>query len=138
MTAFLAFRGPDAQEIWVDSNVGFGCALLKTTDESERERQPFTLDGRVWIVADARVDARHELAQELKAHRHQNLSPDATGVEMILRAYQTWGENCVGHLLGDFAFAIWDRPKQRLFCARDHLGVKPFLLCTPRRESHLR
>src|SRR5206468_123742 len=44
----------------------------------------------------------------------------------LLRAYRTWGEDCVDHLLGDFAFAVWDGPQQRLFCARDHLGVKPF------------
>jgi asparagine synthase (glutamine-hydrolysing) len=126
MTAFMDVRGPDALEIWIDGNVGFGHTLLKTTDESEHERQPFTLDGRVWIVADARVDARSELIPQLKAHGHGNLSPTATDVELILRAYQTWGENCVEHLLGDFAFAIWDSLQQCLFCARDHLGVKPF------------
>ena len=126
MTAFMTSRGPDAQQIWVEGNVGFGHTLLKTTDESEHERQPFTLDGRVWIVADARVDARRELVPQLQAHGHESLPPNATDVELILRAWQTWGENCVEHLLGDFAFAIWDGPRQRLFCARDHLGVKPF------------
>ena len=69
MTGFLAFRGPDAQEIWIDGNVGFGHTLLKTTDESEHERQPFTLDGQVWIVADARVDARRELIPQLQGPR---------------------------------------------------------------------
>lgn len=126
MTASLAFRGPDAQETWIDRNVGFGHTLLKTTDESEHEHQPFTLDGKLWIVADARVDARRYLVPQLRAHGHENLSPDATDVELILRSYQTWGEDCVEHLLGDFAFAIWDSSRQRLFCARDHLGVKPF------------
>jgi asparagine synthase (glutamine-hydrolysing) len=126
MTGSLAFRGPDAQVVWIDRNVGFGHTLLKTTDESEHERQPFTLDGTVWIVADARVDARRDLIPRLRAHGHENLSPDATDVELILRAYQTWGESCVEQLIGDFGFAIWDRPRQRLFCARDHLGVKPF------------
>jgi asparagine synthase (glutamine-hydrolysing) len=126
MTAFMALCGPDAQEIWIDGKVGFGHTLLKTTDESEHERQPFTLDGRVWIVADARVDARRELVPLLKAHGHENLSLNATDVELILHAYLTWDENCVEHLLGDFAFAIWDGPQQRLFCARDQLGVKPF------------
>jgi asparagine synthase (glutamine-hydrolysing) len=125
MTDFMAFRGPDAQEIWVDGNVGFGHTLLKTTDESERERQPFTLDGRVWIVADARVDARSELIAKLKAHGHDDLSPGATDVELLLRVYQVWDEDCVEHLLGDFAFALWDGPHKRFFCARDHLGVKP-------------
>src|SRR6185369_2630518 len=46
--------------------------------------------------------------------------------ELILHAYQKWGEDCVDHLIGDFAFAIWDERLERLFCARDHLGVKPF------------
>jgi asparagine synthase (glutamine-hydrolysing) len=126
MTGSLAFRGPDAQEVWIDRNVGFGHTLLKTTEESEHERQPCTLDGKVWIVADARVDARRDLVPRLRAQGHENLSPDATDVELILRAYQTWGESCIDRLLGDFAFAIWDSPRQRLFCARDHLGVKPF------------
>ena len=125
MADFMAFRGPDAQEIWIDGNVGFGHALLKTTDDSERERQPFTLDGQVRIVSDARVDARSELIAKLKAKGHEDLSSGAEDVELILRAYQVWDENCVEHLLGDFAFAIWDGPRQRLFCARDHLGVKP-------------
>ncbi len=49
-----------------------------------------------------------------------------TDVELILRAYDRWGEQCLEHLLGDFAFAIWDGRKRRLFCARDHFGVKPF------------
>jgi asparagine synthase (glutamine-hydrolysing) len=125
MADFMAFRGPDAQEIWIDGSVGFGHALLKTTDDSERERQPFTLDGRVCIVADARVDARSELIAKLKAKGH-DVSSGTADVELILRAYQVWDENCVEHLLGDFAFAIWNVQKQRLFCARDHLGVKPF------------
>ena len=126
MTSFMAFRGPDAQEIWIDGRVGFGHALLKTTDESEYEHQPFTLNGRVWIVADARIDARRDLVPQLRALGQENLSPEATDVELILRAYLVWGEDCVEHLLGDFAFAIWDGQKQSLFCARDHLGVKPF------------
>jgi asparagine synthase (glutamine-hydrolysing) len=49
-----------------------------------------------------------------------------TDEELILNAYETWGEDCVNHLIGDFAFAIWDERKQKLFCARDHFGVKPF------------
>jgi asparagine synthase (glutamine-hydrolysing) len=134
MTAFMAFRGPDAQEIWIDGNAGLGHTLLKTTVEAEHERQPFTLDGRIWIVADARVDARRELIVKLKSKEYENLpvdanndaTDDATDAELILRSYHAWDEACVEHLLGDFAFAIWDGPKQRLFCARDHLGVKPF------------
>jgi asparagine synthase (glutamine-hydrolysing) len=64
------------------------------------------------ITANARIDGRE----------HESL----TDAELILRAYERWGEDCVNHLIGDFAFAIWDRRSQRFFCARDHFGVKPF------------
>jgi asparagine synthase (glutamine-hydrolysing) len=125
MTAFLAFRGPDAQATWVGGPVGFGHALLRTTIESEQEKQPHTLDGQVWVVADARIDDRANLIRKLVAHADKNLD-NAPDVELILRAYHSWGEACVEHLLGDFAFAIWDRRRHRLFCARDHFGIRPF------------
>jgi asparagine synthase (glutamine-hydrolysing) len=125
MTDFQSFRGPDAKQIWLNGNIGFGHTLLKTTDESEHEYQPFTLDGDVWIVADARVDAQRDLIAELHA-KGQEVQPGVTDVELILRAYLAWGEDCVEHLLGDFTFGIWDGPQHRLFCARDQMGVKCF------------
>jgi len=125
MTEFMTFRGPDAQEVWSEGHVGFGHTLLKITDNTEPERQPFTLDGRVWIIADARVDARRDLIVKLQSKGHEDLKADATDVELIVRAYHVWGEQCVEHLLGDFAFAIWDSRRKTLFLARDHLGVKP-------------
>jgi len=125
LTGFLAFRGPDDQGGWAEAHVGLGHTLLRTTFESEGERQPCSLDGQVWITADARLDARADLIKHLAARGCPNLknSPD---VELILHAYQVWGEDCLSHLLGDFAFAIWDGPRRRLFGARDQLGVKPF------------
>src|SRR5439155_22508868 len=124
MTDFMTFRGPDEQRIWVDGNVGFGHTLLRTTFESEHEHQPLTLDGRVWIVADARVDAQADLIAKLNA-RVEHVKRGVPDVELLLRAYRVWGEDCIEHLLGDFVFAVWDRPRQSLFCARDHMGVKP-------------
>jgi asparagine synthase (glutamine-hydrolysing) len=125
MTGFLAFRGPDALATWEDGPVGFGHTLLRTTFESEQERQPCSLDGAVWITADARIDDRANLIDKLKGHGRQ-ATLDVPDVELILHAYHVWGEKCVEHLLGDFAFAIWDGRERRLFCARDHFGVKPF------------
>jgi asparagine synthase (glutamine-hydrolysing) len=125
LTDFLAFRGPDAQESWMDHNVGFAHTAFWTTFESERERQPSSLDGQVWITADARIDDWAELIRRLQSQGGE-VPKEATDAELILLAYHVWGENCVEHLLGDFAFAIWDGREQRLFCARDHLGVKPF------------
>ena len=66
MTAALAFRGPDGSAVWTDGHVGLGHTLLRTTDESARETQPCTLDGEVWIAADARIDGRRELIRRLR------------------------------------------------------------------------
>ena len=127
LTDFLAFRGPDAQRMWIRNNVGFSRTLFKTTEESEHDHQQMTLDGNTWIVADARIDAREELIAALKAGGEVDLAPSGwTDAELILRAYRLWGVDCVDHLLGDFSFGIWDETRQQLFCARDHMGVKPF------------
>jgi asparagine synthase (glutamine-hydrolysing) len=125
MAEFMAFRGPDKQETWVDGSVGLGQAMLRVTDESLRERQPFSLDNQVWIVADARVDGRDDLISRLEAESRDDLK-NATDVELILQAYHAWGADCVRRLIGDFAFAIWDKRKRIMFCARDHFGIKPF------------
>jgi asparagine synthase (glutamine-hydrolysing) len=121
----MTSRGPDAQQVWAEGSVGFGHTLLSIPGGSEHEKQPFSLDGRVWIVADARVDAQPDLIAGLDTNG-QHVPRGATDAELILRAYHTWGEKCIEHLLGDFVFGIWDGSKQRLFCARDHFGVKPF------------
>jgi len=125
MTGYMTFRGPDVQRIWAEGSVGFGHTLLRTTDESANETQPLTVDQRVWIVADARVDGRRELIRSLQ-DRGESVDLDTPDPNLILHAYQIWGINCLDHLIGDFAFAIWDSREQRLFCARDHFGVKPF------------
>jgi len=111
--------------MWIEGEVGFGHTMLRTTWESEREHQPFSLDGQVWITADARVDDRENLVEKL-ASKGQEVVSAAPDAELILRAYYAWGEHCVEYLLGDFAFAIWDRHLRRVFCARDHLGIRPF------------
>jgi len=124
MANWLSFRGPDAQAIWADGPVGLGHALLAHTSDSERERQPATLDRRTWIVADVRLDARRELIDALRSSgAHVNHSD--TDPQLLLRAYEAWGETCLDHLLGDFAFAIWDARRSQLFCACDHFGIRP-------------
>ena len=93
MTEFMAFRGPDGQEIWVDGHVGLGHTMLRTTYESAQEQQPCSLDGQVWITADARIDARSDLIQKLegKSPKQQGLKT-ATDPELILHAYHAWGK----------------------------------------------
>ena len=128
LTQFLSFRGPDACEVWSEGPVGFGHAMLRTTHEAAHERQPATLDGRLWITADARIDGRTGLIEKLqtKGGAACGVSVSTPDAELILHAYDVWGEACVEHLLGDFSFAIWDAKRERLFCARDQMGVKPF------------
>jgi len=126
MTDYMAFRGPDAREVWIDGNVGLGHAMLRTTWEAETEKQPLTKDGKVWLTADARIDGRRELIEKLEGKLARSLNPIPNDAELILRAYEVWSEDCVNHLIGDFALAIWDSSARRLFCARDHFGVKPF------------
>jgi asparagine synthase (glutamine-hydrolysing) len=124
LTNFLSRRGPDAQRAWAQGSIGFGHTLLRNAVESAHEQQPLTLDGNIWIVADARIDGRRDLISAL-GPRDRGLDgvPD---VELILRAYQAWGDACVDRLIGDFAFAIWDGQRRRLFCARDHFGMRLF------------
>jgi asparagine synthase (glutamine-hydrolysing) len=124
MTQSLAPRGPDAQRICVQGRIGFGHALLRTTHESRSERQPLTVD-RTTIIADCRIDSRDELIGRLNEHG-RSVDSDSPDPALILHAYAVWGVTCVDHLLGDFSFAIWDDQRQTLFCARDHIGIKPF------------
>ena len=74
------------------------------------------------ITADARIDNRDELLDEFNIH----ISTKISDSELILESYIKWGENCPDKLLGDFVFAIWDYQNNILFCARDHMGIKPF------------
>ncbi len=122
MTDSLARRGPDAAGTWQESSVGLGHRMLWTTPESLYERLPFTL-APLTVTSDARIDNRDELISVFGL----TASPDEIAdSELIVRAYDRWGRHCPEHLLGDFAFAIWDGSQQQLFCARDHMGVKPF------------
>lgn len=124
MTDALAFRGPDAQRIWIDGQVGLGHTLLATVDDFPEPAQPCSVDGRTWIVADARIDGRADLVARLSAKANVALAK-ASDPELILHAYAAWGGACVDHLIGDFAFVIWDGAHRRLFGVRDHFGVKP-------------
>jgi asparagine synthase (glutamine-hydrolysing) len=125
LTDLLSFRGPEACGIWSHGPLGMGHTLLRTTQESQSERQPTDLAGRYWIVSDARLDARKELIAELQG-AEQSVRSNAPDCDLILHAYAAWGPACIDRLQGDFCFALWDAANGQLFCARDHFGVKPF------------
>jgi asparagine synthase (glutamine-hydrolysing) len=123
MTAMLEARGPEGTGKWRDVPVGLGHTLLATTPELIFERQPHVhAETGCVITADVRLDNRQELIGTLFPARQQGSIGDA---ELILAAYLRWGEKCPQQLLGDFAFVVWDPRMQRLFCGRDHLGMRP-------------
>ena len=125
MSGCLALRGPDGGRVWSEGGAGLCHTLLRISPErSECDSKPCTIDGQVWIAADARIDDRETLLAKLQPHARQDLGA-AGSAQLILHAYAHWGVDCVEHLLGDFAFILWDAPCRRVFCARDHLGVKP-------------
>lgn len=124
MSATIAHRGPDGLDFWCQENVGLGHLMLWTTPESLEEKLPFSdNNGNYVITADARIDNREELISLLKLENRTSSIADS---EIVLAAYQKWGQDCPSKLLGDFAFAIWNSTTKSLFCARDHFGVKPF------------
>jgi asparagine synthase (glutamine-hydrolysing) len=131
MLGAMSHRGGDGVEIWMGDHVGLGIAFNRTTSESRFDRLiPPATEGRIVIAADARIDNRAELASAL-AVRYEEHADSA----LIALAYQKWGDRCLDHLIGDFAFALWDLREGRLFCARDHIGVKPFYYHTS--DHHL-
>jgi len=123
MTGRLSHRGPDGTAVWCDGPVALGHQMLCTTHESLQEKLPFHDEkAGLIITADARIDNRKDLSEELDIED----TVDVSDSYFILKSYEKWGEKCPEHLLGDFAFAIWDENEEKLFCARDHMGVKPF------------
>lgn len=130
MAAFLAARGPDGQGAWQAGPAALVHARLLTGD-AEGPAGPLSLDGETWVAADARIDARDELARALRGAGQAAAKAGEPAAALILRAYRAWGTACAERLLGDFAFALWDAPRRRLFCARDPLGVKPFHYAEP-------
>ncbi len=122
----LGEYGPEAG-IWApesaDAPVALGCRPWRVTAEDALYRPPLhSADGRLVLVADARIDNRAELASALGIPAGEATGlPDAA---FILAAYQAWGQDSPRRLLGDFAFALWDQRSRALFCARDGVGQR--------------
>ena len=123
MTRTLVHRGPDDDGLFVDGRVGLGFRRLSIIDLTGGRQPIFNEDGSAAIVFNGEIYNYRGLAEELSAAGHTFKTRSDT--ETILHAYEQYGDDCVLHLRGMFAFAIWDHRKQRLFMARDRLGVKP-------------
>jgi asparagine synthase (glutamine-hydrolysing) len=125
MVAIQRHRGPDDSGIYIDPShkVGLGHNRLSILDLSRAGHQPMrNYDATKWLVFNGEIYNYRELRAEIGDYPYQS----QTDTEVILAAYERWGENCVERFIGMFAFALWDERNQSLFCARDRLGIKPF------------
>jgi len=113
----------DMANTWNDGQVFFGNTNNHITPESCYEVLPrFLDDEQLAMTSDAIIDNRDELMYELGISEDVSICiPDS---ELILKAYLKWGEDCPKHLIGDYAFAIWDKKKKMIFCVRDHVGKR--------------
>ena len=128
MSAVQAHRGPDGQGMWFspDGKIALGHRRLAIIDLSERAGQPMVdVSGRYVITYNGEIYNYIELRDDLK--RTGSIFRSDSDTEVILEAYKQWGEACLDRFNGMFAFAIYDTIDQRLFCARDRYGEKPFL-----------
>ena len=120
----MKHRGPDDEGVFIDKNVGLGFVRLSILDLSSAGHQPmFSNDDRFVIVFNGEVYNYIELREELK-HKYQFKT--GTDTEVILTAYQEWGEQCLDKFNGMFAFVIYDTKTKKIFVARDRFGIKPF------------
>jgi asparagine synthase (glutamine-hydrolysing) len=126
MRDILSHRGPDDAGLWssTDGRVLLGHRRLAILDLSLRGHQPMhDLSGNLTIVFNGEIYNFVELREELNGSFHFRSKSDT---EVLLAAYDAWGTDCLRHLNGMFAFAIWDQRRQSLFAARDRFGEKPF------------
>jgi asparagine synthase (glutamine-hydrolysing) len=124
MTEALSHRGPDGSGTWTDGLCSLGHRRLAIIDLSVNGRQPLCNENEtVWIVFNGEIYNFQELRGELESFGHKFNSQ--TDTEVIVHAYEQWGNDCIKKLRGMFAFAIWDQQKRRLFLARDRVGKKP-------------
>lgn len=122
MKSLQKFPADDVQT-WHNERIFFGCHAQWITPESMDEQLPYyDYERQLVITADAIIDNRNELFQKLQINRSQRI--EITDSELILLAYEKWGEEVPKHLVGDFAFMIWDMRKNQLFGARDFSGTR--------------
>ncbi|HTI91481.1 MAG TPA: asparagine synthase (glutamine-hydrolyzing) [Puia sp.] len=122
MTDSMAHRGPDADSYYIEGGIALGHRRLSIIDLSSAANQPFTdASGRYVIVFNGEIYNYAEVKALVADYPFHTTSD----TEALIAAYAKWGSDCLRHLKGMFAFAIWDKQKQELFIARDRLGVKP-------------
>ena len=131
----MAHRGPDGVGAWVSPSgrVGLAHRRLAIIDLSDQALQPMeTGDGALTLVFNGEIYNHAEIRAELMASGTRNWRTDHSDTEVILRAYERWGRECVHRFRGMFAFALWDSRRRQLWLVRDRIGVKPLYYATHR------
>src|SRR5437016_3533872 len=123
MRDVLRHRGPDGEGLWIEGPVGLGHRRLAIVDVAGGHQPLANEDESVWIVYNGEIYNHAALRPGLQARGHRYRT--RSDAETILHLYEEEGERCVERLQGMFAFALWDRERQRLLLARDRLGIKP-------------
>lgn len=123
MLGMIRHRGPDGFGIYLDKQVGLGNARLSIIDIAGGDQPICNEDRSLWIVFNGEIFNYVELRPLLEARGHQFTTNCDT--EVILHLYEDYGPDCLRHLNGQFAIAIWDAHKHSLFLARDRLGIRP-------------
>ena len=121
----IAHRGPDGAGQYIDEQVALGHRRLSILDLEGGKQPMFNEDGRLVVVFNGEIYNFQALRTELQAAGH-TFATDHSDTEVLLHGYEEWGREMVTRLRGMFAFAIWDKAEGKLFCARDHFGIKPF------------
>ena len=124
----LAHRGPDGAGTWIspDGRVGFAHRRLSIIDLSDAASQPMAnQDGSIHLVYNGEIFNHREIRRELETIGQYHWRTDHSDTEVIIHAYEEWGVDCLDRFRGDFAIALWDARKRRLWLVRDRVGVKP-------------
>jgi asparagine synthase (glutamine-hydrolysing) len=123
MNAAIRHRGPDSDGFYFRPGVGLAMRRLAIVDLATGDQPLSNEDGSVWIVFNGEIYNYPQLRPELEKRGHVFRTHSDT--EAIVHLYEEHGLDCVQHLRGMFAFAIWDEKRRRLFIARDRVGKKP-------------
>jgi asparagine synthase (glutamine-hydrolysing) len=124
MNRRIVHRGPDDAGSYLNANVGLGMRRLSIIDLATGHQPLSNEDGTLWLVYNGEIYNHQELRLQLEACGHRYRTHSDT--ETIVHLYEEYGRDCIRHLRGMFAFALWDSRARRLFAARDRLGIKPF------------
>jgi len=119
----LSHRGPDGEGFWASKEVALGHRRLAIIDLAGGYQPQFNETKDIGVICNGEIYNYRELRRELSAHGHQFRTSSDT--EVLVHAYEQWGDECVHRFRGMFAFGIWDVRRRRLLLVRDRLGVKP-------------